>query len=249
MLQLADRAGLQDLAGTHVRIDKPGGSSARVRVPALVAGMITGADSIEDMALLRHDAMGRLFTGVRAPSTLGTFLRTFTFGHIRQHDAVASRLLINLCHAAPLPSGADQLTGRAVGWVDGQAGGRGAPPRRQDARVLPFRPACGSAGSVGGSLARGQDVRVAGADNWVTPHRFLPVDSDGAAAAVPEAEADVLTPCPGLGQDGMVHLFGLPAARNALCGMAAVLQQPVAAGVDGQRTCGRCLSAPPVERH
>ncbi len=149
MLQLAERAGSQDLAGTHVRIDKPGGNYARVKVPALVAGMITGADSIEDMALLRHDAMGRLFTGVRAPSTLGTFLRTFAFGHVRQLDAVASRLLINLCHAAPLLPGADQLAGRAIGWVDGQAGGRGAPPRRQDARVPPFRPACDPARSVG----------------------------------------------------------------------------------------------------
>jgi len=41
------------------------------------------------MGLLRHSAMNRLFTGVRAPSTLGTFLRTCTFGHVRQLDAVA----------------------------------------------------------------------------------------------------------------------------------------------------------------
>jgi hypothetical protein len=61
------------------------------------------------MALLRHGATGRLFTGVRAPSTLGTFLRTFTFGHVRQLDAVASRLLINLSQAAPLLPGADQV--------------------------------------------------------------------------------------------------------------------------------------------
>jgi len=40
--------------------------------------------------------MGRLLAGVRAPSTLGTFLRSFTFGHVRQLDAVASRLLVNL---------------------------------------------------------------------------------------------------------------------------------------------------------
>src|SRR5206468_4253374 len=70
--------------------------------PALVAGMVAGADSIDDMTLLRHGGMDRLFTGVRAPSTLGTFLRTFTFGHVRQLDAVASRLLINLADHAPL---------------------------------------------------------------------------------------------------------------------------------------------------
>jgi len=109
VLQLAERAGLQDLVAEHVRMDKPGGGNARLKVPALVAGMIAGADSIEDMTLLRHGAMGRLFTGVRAPSTLGTFLRTFTFGHVRQLDAVASRLLINLSKMAPLLPGADQL--------------------------------------------------------------------------------------------------------------------------------------------
>jgi hypothetical protein len=109
VLQLAERAGLQDLVAEHVRIDKTGGGNARLKVPALVAGMIVGADSIDDMGLLRHGAMGRLFTGIRAPSTLGTFLRTFTFGHVRQLDAVASRLLINLCAKAPLLAGADQL--------------------------------------------------------------------------------------------------------------------------------------------
>ena len=110
VLRLAERAGLQDLVAEHVRIDKPGGVNARLKVPALVAGMVAGADSIDDMALLRHGAMGRLFTGVRAPSTLGTFLRTFTFGHVRQLDAVASRLLINLCRQAPLLPGAATLT-------------------------------------------------------------------------------------------------------------------------------------------
>ena len=69
VLQLAERAGLHSLVAEHVRIDKPGGGNARLKVPALVAGMIAGADSIDDMALLGHGAMGRLFTGVRAPST------------------------------------------------------------------------------------------------------------------------------------------------------------------------------------
>jgi len=110
VLELAERAGLRELVGEHVRIDKPGGGNARLKVPALVAGMTAGADSIEDMGLLRHGAMSRLFIGVRAPSTLGTFLRAFTFGHVRQLDAVASRLLINLCAQAPLLSGADQLS-------------------------------------------------------------------------------------------------------------------------------------------
>ncbi len=71
--------------------------------------MVAGADSIDDMALLRHGAMSKLFTGMRTPSTLGTFLRSFSFGHVRQLDAVASRLLINLAGQAPLLPGADEL--------------------------------------------------------------------------------------------------------------------------------------------
>src|SRR5438270_3635132 len=53
--------------------------------------------------------MPQLFTGVRAPSTLGTFLRAFTFGHVRQLDAVAARLLARLARSAPLLPGADQV--------------------------------------------------------------------------------------------------------------------------------------------
>ena len=109
VLQLADRAGLDQLTAGHLRIEKAGGANAHLKVPALVGGMVAGADSIEDMDLLRHGGMGRLFTGVRAPSTLGTFLRSFTFGHVRQLDAIASRLLINLAGQAPLLPGADEL--------------------------------------------------------------------------------------------------------------------------------------------
>jgi hypothetical protein len=109
VLAMAERAGLHRLVAEHVRLGKPGGVNPQLKVPALIAGMIAGADSIDDMALLRHGGMGRLFTGVRAPSTLGTFLRSFTFGHVRQLDAVASRLLINLAAQAPLLPGADQI--------------------------------------------------------------------------------------------------------------------------------------------
>ena len=75
-----------------------------MKVPALVAGMV--ADSIDDMDLLRHGGMRRLFTGIRAPSTLGTFLRCFTFGHVRQLDAVAAPFLARLAGSTPLLPGA-----------------------------------------------------------------------------------------------------------------------------------------------
>ncbi len=109
MLQLAERAGLHELVGRHLHLTRPGGSNAQLKIPALVSGMIAGADSIDDMDLLRHGGMSRLVEDVRAPSTLGTFLRSFTFGHVRQLDAVASRLLINLARHAPLLPGADEV--------------------------------------------------------------------------------------------------------------------------------------------
>src|SRR5680860_444307 len=69
------------------------GANAGLKVASLVAGMAAGADSIDDMVVLRHGGMGRVFTHAYAPSTLGSFLRSFAFGHVRQLDAVASRFL------------------------------------------------------------------------------------------------------------------------------------------------------------
>jgi len=109
VLRLAGRAGLHDLLAEHLTLTGSGTANAPLKVTSLVAGMVVGADSIDDMDVLRHGAMDRLFTGVRAPSTLGTFLRAFTFGHVRQLDAVAARLLAGLRAATPLLAGADQL--------------------------------------------------------------------------------------------------------------------------------------------
>jgi hypothetical protein len=109
VVALAARAGLSDLVADLVTLTAPGGVNAPVKVSALVAGMVAGADCIDDMDLLRHGAMGRLFGGVRAPSTLGTFLRSFSFGHVRQLDAVAARFLAALAQAAPLLPGAGQV--------------------------------------------------------------------------------------------------------------------------------------------
>jgi hypothetical protein len=115
-LALAQRAGLDELVAEHLSLTGPGAANAPVKVSALVAGMLAGADSIDDMDLLRHGAMDRVFGGVRAPSTLGTFLRRFTFGHVRQLDAVAARFLAGLAGlagAAPLlpaaGTGADRV--------------------------------------------------------------------------------------------------------------------------------------------
>ena len=107
------RAGLIDLADHWLTVPGGAGHAAGLKVSALVAGMVAGADSIADMAVLRHGGMHRLFAGVRAPSTLGTFLRSFRFGHVRQLDAVGSRFLTDLARRAPLLS-----TGAEVTFVD-----------------------------------------------------------------------------------------------------------------------------------
>ncbi len=107
-MALAHRAGLGELVADTLTLKAKGGVNAHLKVPALVAGMVAGADSINDMDVLRHGGMNRLFNGVRSPSTLGTFLRSFTFGHVRQLDAVAARFLVGLAKNAPILPGAGQ---------------------------------------------------------------------------------------------------------------------------------------------
>lgn len=102
VMELARESGLHSLAGRQLTVPTDKGANAGAKVAALVAGMCAGADSIDDMAVLRHGAMKRVFSACYAPSTLGSFLRAFTFGHVRQLDAVATRLLANLADRAPL---------------------------------------------------------------------------------------------------------------------------------------------------
>ena len=102
VMALARSAGLDELARTHLSVPTDKGANAGLKVNSLVAGMVAGADSIDDMALLRHGGMGRVFGTAYAPSTLGSFLRAFSFGHVRQLDAVASRFLARLSERAPL---------------------------------------------------------------------------------------------------------------------------------------------------
>lgn len=106
-LALAEQAGLSRLAEEWLTV--PGSTgTAGAKIATLVGGMLAGADSIDDLDVLRHGGMGRLFGGVRAPSTVGVFLRSFTFGHVRQLDAVAARLLVGLVEQVPgLLAGSD----------------------------------------------------------------------------------------------------------------------------------------------
>ena len=118
VLVLARSAGLHELAQAHLSVPTDKGANAGLKVASLVMGMVAGADSIDDMALLRHGGMGKVFTRAYAPSTLGSFLRGFTFGHVRQLDAVASRFLDGLADRTPLVAGISDTDGYVLVDVD-----------------------------------------------------------------------------------------------------------------------------------
>ena len=112
VLRLAERAGLHEAADQRIRLSEEAGSAGAnpaAKIVSMVAGMVAGADSIDDVGVIRHAALSKLFTGIRAPSTLGTFLRGFTWGNVRQLDAVASKVLAGLAGQVGLLPGGDQL--------------------------------------------------------------------------------------------------------------------------------------------
>jgi hypothetical protein len=112
VLTLAEQIGLPELVAEHVAITgavNGAGANSAAKVMSLVAGMVAGADSIEDMDRLRHTGNGVVFDQIRAPSTLGTFLRAFTHGHVQQLNAVLRQTLIRLAERAPLLPGADEV--------------------------------------------------------------------------------------------------------------------------------------------
>ena len=114
------RLGIEALAGRLVRLrrDRPGAANAGRKVMALIYAMVLGADSIDDTGVLRAGRTRRLLGGwLPAPSTLGTFLRAFTFGHVRQLDKLLAESLERAWKA-----GAGPGDGRLVIDVDSFVG-------------------------------------------------------------------------------------------------------------------------------
>ena len=109
VMALAQRAGLTDLVAEHVTPGGECGVNAYLKVGCLVAGMAAGADSIDDMDVLRHGAMEALFGGVRAPSTLGSHLRSYTWGNVTQLEKAGREFLAELARQVPLLPGAGAL--------------------------------------------------------------------------------------------------------------------------------------------
>jgi Transposase DDE domain group 1 len=100
VMGLAERTGLSELIGQRVRwktcrVASAGPNPAR-KLSAIIAGMAAGADSIDDLDLIRCGGMRRLFGGVYASATLGQLLREFTHGHTLQLASVLRAHLVNL---------------------------------------------------------------------------------------------------------------------------------------------------------
>ena len=112
VVALAEQIGLPELVTEHVTITGAGnsaGANPAAKVMSLLAGMVAGADSIEDVDRLRHAGNTVVFDQIRAPSTLGTFLRAFTHGHVQQLNVVLRQALIALAARVPLLPGADEV--------------------------------------------------------------------------------------------------------------------------------------------
>jgi hypothetical protein len=112
VLALAEQIGLAELVRDRLAIEgaaNSAGANPAAKVMSLLAGMVAGADCIEDVDRVRHAGMGLLFDQVRAPSTLGSFLRAFTHGHVQQLNAICRQTLIALARRVPLLPGAEQV--------------------------------------------------------------------------------------------------------------------------------------------
>lgn len=110
MVALAGQTELSTLLARKVSITTPripsGSANPSPKLATLIAGMCAGADCTDDIDLVRSGGMSTLFDGVYAPSTVGTLLREFTFGHARQLESVLREHLAALCERVDLLPGA-----------------------------------------------------------------------------------------------------------------------------------------------
>ena len=166
---LADRLGIEGLVDRTVDLgDRPGAANPGRKVMTLVSAMALGADCIDDCDVLRSgQTRAVLGHGVSAPSTLGTFLRAFTFGHVRQLDRVLADSLARAWAAGAGPGDdrlvvdVDSFVGEVYGY-DKQGAGygythkRGYHPivatRAGTGEVLHIRARKGSANTSRGAL-------------------------------------------------------------------------------------------------
>src|SRR5215471_9053728 len=87
VMRLAESCHMPAIVAEKVDLGTSIGSNPAGKISAVVAGMVAGADSFDDLNMIRHGGMGSMFAGVYAPSTLGSFLREFSHGHVRQLES------------------------------------------------------------------------------------------------------------------------------------------------------------------
>jgi Transposase DDE domain group 1 len=166
---LADRLGIEVLVGQTVDLgERPGAANPGRKVMSLLSAMVLGADCIDDCDVLRSGQTESVVGHrVAAPSTLGTFLRAFTFGHVRQLDRVLADCLSRAWVAGAGPGAErlvvdiDSFVGEVYGY-DKQGAGygythkRGYHPivatRAGTGEVLHIRARKGSANTSRGAL-------------------------------------------------------------------------------------------------
>ena len=92
---LMTRLGLIDVIDERVRLHgRVGGANPGIKAATVISALLAGADCIDDVDVLRAGASGQVCAHeLRAPSTIGTWLRAFSWGHVRQLDAAAGELL------------------------------------------------------------------------------------------------------------------------------------------------------------
>src|SRR5215216_697456 len=149
---LAERLGIEALAGDLVRLrrERPGAANAGRKVMAVLYAMVLGADSIDDCGVLRAGRTGLLLGGwIPARSTLGTFLRAFTFGHVRQLDRLLGQALERAWQA-----GAGAGDGRLVIDVDSFVGEVCGRLKQGAACSPPSRTTCSAGPSCSGCPTR-----------------------------------------------------------------------------------------------
>src|SRR5947208_8440467 len=192
---LAGRLGIERLVGQFVRLrrDRPGAANRGRKVMALIFAMLLGADSIDDCELLRAGRTRRLLGGwVPAPSTLGTFLRAFTFGHVRQLDQLLAETLTRAWRAGAGPGtnrlvvDVDSFIGEVHGYNKQGAGfgytkQRGYHPlmasRADSGEILHIRLRTGKANSSRGVLRFAEELIARVARAGASGEKLLRADS------------------------------------------------------------------------
>jgi hypothetical protein len=109
LLGLAEQTRLPEILAETVSIKisriKSGAANPAPKLLGVIAGMCAGADSIDDLDVLRTGGMPILFNGIYAPSTLGVLLREFSFGHARQLESVLRQHLVALVERSEMLAG------------------------------------------------------------------------------------------------------------------------------------------------